>query len=319
MTERRRAAWRAIRADVLAVAAVVNWGLRYGLTKLAFAEWPALPFTGTRFLAMAAIAAAVLARQGRLGVVLGLDRARFAVAGLFGFTLYQLGFTLGLERTSAFASTLLLTTIPLFSLLFLRVAGLEPVRPAQWAGVALAACGIVLFVVAKPGGPRLAEARWGDLLSLGAAASFALYGIVTRPLTSRYPPSTVLAGSLLPGSLPLLPFALGASPVELWRSIGPGGWAIWAYSVVFPVYLGYTWWTGAIAARGVGAIAPYVLLVPVVGGLFALVGLGERFTLLETLGAALTLLGLAVGRGWLGRPRPLPGAGGRIGYAKEGT
>jgi len=310
---RRDAAWRAIRADVLAVSAVVNWGLSYGLTKLAFVEWRPLPFTGTRFLAMAGIAAAVLARQGRLGVVLGHDRGRFALAGLCGFTLYQLGFALGLERTSAFSSALLLTTIPLFSLLFLRVAGLEPVRPGQWAGVGLAACGIALFVVAKPGGPRLAEARWGDLLSLGAAASFALYGVVTRPLTLKQPPSTVLAGSLLLGSLPLLPFGLGASPSELWRSISLGGWVIWAYSVVVPVYLGYTWWTGAIAARGVGAIAPYVLLVPIVGGLFALVWLGEHFTLLKTVGAALTLLGLAVSRGWLGRPRAAPGAGGRIG------
>jgi drug/metabolite transporter (DMT)-like permease len=315
MTEQRRAAWRAIRADVLAVSAVVNWGLSYGLTKLAFAEWRPLPFTGSRFLAMAAIAAAVLARQGRLSVVIGPDRRRFALAGLSGFTLYQLGFTLGLERTSAFSSALLLTTIPLFSLLFLRVAGLEPVRPSQWAGVGLAACGIVLFVTAT-GGPRLAEARWGDLLSLGAAASFAVYGILTRPLTSRYPPSTVLAGSLLLGSLPLLPFAFGVSASEL-RSIGPGGWAIWAYSVVFPVYLGYTWWTGAIAARGVGAIAPYVLLVPVIGGLFALVGLGERFTLPKTTGAVLTLLGLAVGRGWLAPPRAVPGDGGRIGDVKE--
>jgi drug/metabolite transporter (DMT)-like permease len=136
---------------------------------------------------------------------------------------------------------------------------------------------------------------------------------VTRPLTLKEPPSTVLAGSLLLGSLPLLPFALGASPSELWRSISPGGWVIWAYSVVVPVYLGYTWWTGAIAARGVAAIAPYVLLVPVVGGLFALVGLGERFTLPKTVGAALTLLGLAVSRGWLGRPPSVPSPGGRIG------
>ena len=111
------------RADLLAVLAVANWGLSYGLTKLAFREWRPLVFTGTRFLAMAVIALVVLAAQGRLGAVVGPDRARFALGGLFGFTLYQLGFTLGLDRTSAVASTLLLTTVPLFSLLFLRLGG----------------------------------------------------------------------------------------------------------------------------------------------------------------------------------------------------
>ena len=59
------------------------------------------------------------------------------------------------------------------------------------------------------------------------------------------------------------------------------GWGIWIYAVILPIYLAYTWWTAAIALRGVAAIAPYVLLVPVAGGLFALAWLGERVGLAE--------------------------------------
>src|SRR5262245_38325125 len=207
------------RADVLAVLAVSSWGLSYGLTKLAFREWRPLVFTGTRFLAMAAIALVVLLAQGRLGAVLGRDRTRFALGGLFGFTLYQLGFTLGLDRTSAFASTLFLTTVPLFSLLFLRLGGVESVRPGQWAGVALATTGILLFMEGTPAGLRVTEARVGDLLSLGAAASFALYGIVNKPLATRYPASTVLAGTLLIGSIPLVPLGLVDASGQSWNEV----------------------------------------------------------------------------------------------------
>ncbi len=291
------------RADLLAVLAVVNWGLSYGLTKLAFREWRPLVFTGTRFLAMAVIALVVLTVQGRLRAVVGRDRARFTLGGLFGFTLYQLGFTLGLDRTSAFASTLLLTTVPLFSLLFLRLGGVESVGRRQWAGVGLATAGILLFVSGTSGGLRLTETRVGDLLSLGAAASFALYGIVNKPLAACYPPSTVLAGTLLIGSVPLVPLGLLGSAGQSWEAISPSGWAIWIYAVVFPIYLAYTWWTAAIALRGVAAVAPYVLLVPIVGGLFALVWLGESVGFLSGAGAALTLLGLAQSRDWLPRRR----------------
>ena len=295
------------RADLLAVLAVSSWGLSYGLTKLAFREWRPLVFTGTRFLAMAAIALVVLAARGRLRAVAGPDRARFALGGLFGFTLYQLGFTLGLDRTSAFASTLLLTTVPLFSLLFLRLGGIEPVSRSQWTGVGLATAGILLFVSGTSGGLQLTEARLGDLLSLGAAASFALYGIVSKPLAARYPASTVLAGTLLIGSTPLVPLGLVGSAGQSWASISLSGWVIWIYAVVFPIYLAYTWWTAAIALRGVAAIAPYVLLVPIVGGLFALAWLGETVSLLGGAGAALTLLGLAQSRRWLpSRGRQLP-------------
>jgi drug/metabolite transporter (DMT)-like permease len=170
-------AWARLRADVLAFCAVANFTLSYALTKVALDEWHPLAFMGTRFVVMAAIALGVLGAQRRLGVVFGADLPRFALGGLFGFTLYQLGFVLGLDRTSAFSSTLLLTTIPLCSLLFLRIGGVEPVAPAQWGGVGLAAAGIAVFIWAEEGGPRLAEARRGDLLSLGAAASFALRAV----------------------------------------------------------------------------------------------------------------------------------------------
>ena len=174
-------------------------------------------------------------------------------------------------------------------------------KTRQCAGVGLAVAGIVLLVAGKDGGASLAGVRAGDLLSLGAAAVFALYGIVTKPLCERYPASTVLAGSLLVGSVPLLPLALLETPPQSWTAVTVDGWAIWLYSVVVPVYLGYTWWTAAIAARGVGAVAPYVLLVPVVGGLAAVAGLREAFTPLDAIGAVLTVAVLALGRGWLPR------------------
>jgi hypothetical protein len=45
--------------------------------------------------------------------------------------------------------------------------------------------------------------------------------------------------------------------------------------------------------------APDVVLVPIVGGLFALVWLGETVGFASTAGAIFTLLGLALSRGWL--------------------
>src|SRR5262245_57894075 len=162
-----RSTWTRLRADALAIAAVVNWGLSYTFTKRALDEWRPLAFTSTRFLAMAVIAAVVLHRQRRLAVLWGPDRARFVAGGLLGFTLYQMGFVLGLQRTSALSSTLLLATIPLFTLLFLVVGGVDRVLARQWAGVGLAVAGITVLVTAKDGGASLAAARAGDLLSLG--------------------------------------------------------------------------------------------------------------------------------------------------------
>ena len=81
--------WPLLRADLLAVAAVVNWGLSYGLTKLALAQWRPLTFTGTRFVAMALIAATVLKTQGDCACSWDPTVAASLLGGLLGFTLYQ--------------------------------------------------------------------------------------------------------------------------------------------------------------------------------------------------------------------------------------
>ena len=43
------------------------------------------------------------------------DLLRFGAVGLCGYTFYQLGFVLGLERTSPFSSALLIGTVPVFT------------------------------------------------------------------------------------------------------------------------------------------------------------------------------------------------------------
>ena len=299
-------------ADVLALLAVTSWGLSYGLTKLAFREWRPLVFTGTRFLAMAAIALVVLAAQRRLGAVLGADRTRFALGGLFGFTLYQLGFTLGLDRTSALRldpathdRAALLPALPVARRR--RIGAPQPMggrRPRDgWASC--------LFMSRNLGRAcALTEARLGDLLSLGAAASFALYGIVNKPLASRYPASTVLAGTLLVGSLPLVPLGLvGLGRDSRGARSRSLGWAIWIYAVDPPHLPGLHVVDGGDRAprrrghRAVRAAGPRRRRA------LRARRLGETLSFVSAVGAVVALLGLALSRDWLpSRRRRMPGA-----------
>src|SRR5262245_31008262 len=104
------------------------WASTFIVTKHAFAELTPLAFTFVRFGLMIALAFAVLAARGRSWRIERSDLPRFALAGLMGYTLYQLGFVLGLERTSPFASSLLIATVPLFTMIILALRG-EPTAP----------------------------------------------------------------------------------------------------------------------------------------------------------------------------------------------
>jgi len=282
----------AIGPELAQLLVVGLWASTFIVTKHAFAELAPLAFTFVRFALMTALAFAVLFVRGRSWRIDRRHLPRFVLAGLTGYTFYQLGFVLGLERTSPFASSLLIAMVPLFTLVILAARGERP--PARgWAGLAVALAGVVIFLADQWG--RGAEGSLaGAALSIGAAVSFALYGVVNRPLVRDYPPETYTAYTLLAGSIPLMLVATPSALAQDWSGVSALGWLEIVYMVILPVYVAYMLWNWAIARRGAAAATSFSLLVPIASGSLSAWLFGEQFGVGKLLGAALVLLGLAI-------------------------
>jgi drug/metabolite transporter (DMT)-like permease len=274
---------------------VLMWASTFIVTKAVFAELNALPYIFARFAAMLALAFAVLGlrRAGAAWTIRRQDWGRFLAVGLCGYTVYQLAFVLGLERTSPFSSSLLVAMVPLFTVVMTSFMGEKAPRQA-WLGLAIALAGAALFLWDKrgDGGGTLL----GDGLSIAAAVSFAAYGVLARPLVGRYPPETYTAWSILFGAVPLFLLSLPATIGEDWGGVSGWGWAAVVYMAIFPVYVAYQLWNWAIARRGVTAATSFSLLVPIVSGILSALLFGEGFGPLKLAGAALVLAGLVVVR-----------------------
>jgi len=271
---------------------VVVWASTFVLTKQAFAEISPLAFAFVRFGGISALAMIVLAASVRAGQaqwrVCGADLVRFGAVGLCGYAFYQLGFVLGLERTSPFSSALLIGTVPLFTIVLLTGLG-ERQSFIAWVGLAVAVVGTVIFLLDKLGAPG---SLVGDLLSLGSAISFATYGVINRPLVKRYPTATYTAYTILAGAMPLLAVSLSSAVAQDWRAMSVGSWVVVAYMIVLPVYVAYIVWNWAIARRGAAAASSFTLLVPIVSGVLSVFTFGETFDVPKLLGAGLVLIGL---------------------------
>ncbi|MDP9485599.1 MAG: DMT family transporter [Actinomycetota bacterium] len=290
--------------ELAQLTVVTLWASTFVITKGAFAEVSPLAFAFVRFLLMTLLAFAVLAARGG-GRMQGARRAdwpRFVAAGVSGYTLYQLGFVLGLERTSPFSSSLLIAMVPLFTVMILAVMG-ERTPLRGWLGIGVALAGAVVFLSDKGGGGT----RLGDAFSLGAAVAFALYGVVNRPLVARYPPETYTAYTVLAGSVPLLAVSTPAALAQDWGAVSAWGWIAIVYMVVLPVYVAYMLWNWAIARRGVAAATGFSLLVPIVSGALSALLFDEGFGAAKLLGAALVLGGLVLLRLPPRKPRPSTG------------
>jgi len=286
----------ALLPELAAVAVVLVWASTFVLTKNAYEEFRPLAFTFVRFIGITLVAFGALAIRSRGGdrdTWWRIDRAdvpRLIASGVFGYCFYQLGFTLGLAHTSPFSSSLMIAMMPLATLVIVAVMGERPAA-AVWLGALIALAGVAIFLSNRGGDSGML----GNLLSFGAAVSFAFYGVISRPLVRKYRAETFSAFSTLAGAIPLLLISLPEATRQDWSLISGTSWLVMAYMIIFPVYLAYILWNWAIAHRGVG-ITGWNMLVPVVSGVLAALFYGESFGPVKLLGGALALLGLILMR-----------------------
>lgn len=267
------------------------WGLNFLVVKLLLVRWDPLALVAVRFAAMTVLAIAAARWSGSWRTIEPRDRGAVVLAGLLGIALYQLCFVFSLERTTVFASSLLASVFPLFTLLGATALGEEHPSAVRWAGAACSLFGIAVFEGAFAG---RASFRAGDLLALGASVTFAPYTLVVRRLRARYSPLTILGWTMAVGTVVLVAAGARSALAQDYAHLGAPDWALFGYVLIFPILIGYALLNWGIARIGAGPASLYAFGVPIVGGLASALVLRVPVPPHELVGTALCLGGLAV-------------------------
>ena len=116
--------WQSYAPELALLATVSLWSSTFIVTKDQLDRFHPMAFIFVRFLLMMTMAIAIMVVRER-GLPLPEKRhlLQFVATGITGYTIYQLGFVLSLDRTSVFASSLLISTSPLFTMAFLSLIG----------------------------------------------------------------------------------------------------------------------------------------------------------------------------------------------------
>lgn len=289
-----------------AVATMVAWGVNFAFVKHVLDQLGVGAFLFIRFAALPLLGVLLLAIVFRGRIALSLPRredlGRFIACALIGHTFHIAVVMYGMNLSTAFSSSLVLTSGPLFTLLILAVLGAERLRLRQVAGTLAAGAGIALFLADKFAGGR-ALAGAGDLILLLAAACFSLYTVLVQPLARRYGPLIVLSYTLLFSAPPVLLFTLDDFLKVDLKSLPATAWIGLFWALVISSFFGWLMWTWVNTVRGVARSAPFAYLMPPIAGLVAWLTLGEAFTWLKIAGAAITMAGVAWAQFGGGPPR----------------
>jgi drug/metabolite transporter (DMT)-like permease len=282
---------------------VLIWGANFSVVKAALAEIPPLAFTALRFaIATLLLLLLLTVREGRSALAQA-GNLKLVGLGLVGNTLYQLFFIIGLARTTAANSALLIASTPVLVALLGRLFGVERITRRTALGILAAFAGIVLVMSAR-GLSLSAETALGDLLVFVAAIFWALYTLGVRALGPGISTLRITALTMLTGTPGLLLAGLPQLIEMRWDGVGLVGWGGLAYAAVLALVLAYAIWNASVRAVGSSRTAVYSCLIPLIAALVAWPLLGERPVPLQALGAVLILAGVLVARlpGRRGRP-----------------
>ncbi|PUE62460.1 EamA family transporter [Limnohabitans sp. 2KL-17] len=283
------------RALAVALVLVVIWGGNFTLQKYLFGLISPGGFLWARYLIMPVCALFLMRwRFGRwLPPLPRKDWLHMAWLGFIGHSLHVGLVTYGIHWSTAFSSSVILACGPIFTLLILRVQGLERLSLPQMAGVSLAFGGVLMFLSDKLLGGNW-QAGGGDLVLLVAAGLFSYYTVAVKPVMERHGPVLTMGYATLLGGLPVMLLSLPAGLNAPWSVLDFWAWVGLFWSIMVSAFVGWLAWGWINTVRGVARSAPLMYLMPPMAGLFAWALSGEQYTLTKIAGAGVTLLGVAL-------------------------
>ncbi|MBF6168931.1 EamA family transporter [Streptomyces gardneri] len=280
------------RDRLLGLTVVLLWGLNFLAIRVGLDHFPPFFFAALRF--------AVLAVPALLFIPRPPVRMRWILLYGTGFGILQFAFLFTAMRVgmpTGLASLVLQSSAPFTVLLGTLLLG-ERMRPAQVAGIAVAVAGMAVI-----GWDRLEHATLLPvLLTLAGGLGWAFGNIGARLAGTETPGVNPLHLMLWTTAIPPVPlFALSAlvegpttgarALVEAFAPTGRPALLALAYIAVLATVVGTGLWTYLLGRYPAGLVAPFSLLVPIVGIAAAWTFLGETPTPLSLVGGVVVLAG----------------------------
>ncbi|KXU89475.1 acetylserine transporter [Caballeronia megalochromosomata] len=271
---------------LIASVVILAWGVNFVVIKLGLHGVPPMLLGALRF-ALAAVPAFFVKRPQ---IPLRWLFAYGLTISLGQFALLFYGMYVGMPAGLA---SLVLQAQAFFTLIFASMILGERIRAANLAGLVIAAAGLAL--IGMRGGQAMTII--GFLFTLAASAMWALGNVVTKRMGKVDLLSLVVWGSLIP-PLPFLALSLifeGPARIEASLAHIP---LVSVFAILYLAFIativGYSLWGKLLARYPAGTVAPFSLLVPVIGLASAAAFLGEELSAAQIVGAALVMAGLAV-------------------------
>jgi drug/metabolite transporter (DMT)-like permease len=205
------------------------------------------------------------------------DLPLIVTVGIFGVSLNQFLFVLGMNSTSVAHAAIFANMSPFLVLILASATGLEKFSARKFVGVAVALAGVILLRVADAR-PHGESTFWGDLLTFLGSLAFAIFTVLGKPTASQY-------GTIPVNTVAYVGGALLMAPVTIWQalhypmaSLPAAAWLSVFYMALVSSVLAYLVYYYALAHMEASRLSAFNYLLPPMATMLGVWMLGEQIT-----------------------------------------
>lgn len=276
---------------IYALITVIVWGSTFITTKMLLTDFTPVQIMLCRF----AIAYVVLwLIQPKLQKTKPKDELLFLIMSVFGCTVYFITENTALEYTLASNVSIIVSSAPIITAILAHffIKGEKFTKNTAF-GFIVAFAGVVLVVFNGQFVLKLNPA--GDMLSLGAAVSWAVYSVVLKSCVDRFDSVMLTRKLMFYGFITAFPIALIQGDAMHFESFKKPDML---FCILFLGVIGsgicYVLWNKAISRLGVVTTNNYIYINPFVTLVTAGIFLKEPITLMGVVGAVLIVFGVVL-------------------------
>jgi drug/metabolite transporter (DMT)-like permease len=280
---------------LLILLPIIFWAFAFPFIKIGLEELSPINLTIMRLFTVCAIFLVIIAiLPKKFSPIHKKDIIPLFLLGFLGVVIYHLGLNYGELYISPSAASLIIATIPVFTVIFATLVLREKLTKKILIGVPLSLSGVIIIsltgTTADPFEITYISAAVAILVSALVGAGYTIAG---KKLLERYSALSLTVYAFLFGCLGLLPF-LSPSLVTEAVALSWRGWGAVLFLAVLPTVVGYVLWYVVLEVKTASEISVFLYFIPVLSTIISFFFFNETITGLFLFGGALVILGLVI-------------------------
>ncbi len=283
--------------DLVLLGVAIIWGINPPIMKLGLVHILPQPYNAMRMIVAIAVAWLMLILSKKHQPFAKSDWKKMFNLSFFGFFIFQLFFTIGLNKTTAGNSSLLLALLPVSVAIINRIFKIESIQMTTGIGIAASMVGVVLIILGTGKQFSLNSNHLvGGLYLLMAQAGYGYFTVFSKELLKKYSTYQITAYLVTISGVLFLLVSLPSIIATDWGNLPSVVWWSILYSGSFAICIGNFLWVWGVGKLGSTKTAVYNNLPPVFAVTTGYLFLGETFGLLQFFGAVVVFLGVYITR-----------------------